>query len=45
VEGRYTKLKKELMDKIKILEKRSEFVGISDSERQEKLDMECNLKK
>ena len=30
VEGRYSKLKKELMYKIDILDKRSEVMGISD---------------
>jgi hypothetical protein len=45
VEGRHTKLKKELMVKIEILEKKTEFAGISDSERPKKLDMEWNLKK
>jgi hypothetical protein len=39
VEGKYKKLKKDLMDKIAILEKRNEYAGISDSERLEKLDM------
>jgi hypothetical protein len=38
VEGRYLKLKKDLMDKIDILEKRSEIAGISDYKRLEKLD-------
>jgi hypothetical protein len=45
VEGWYTKLKKELMDKIEILEKKSEFAGTSDPKRLKKLDMEWNLKK
>jgi hypothetical protein len=45
VEGRYLKLKKELMEKIDILDKKCEIMGISDSERIEKLDMEWNLKK
>jgi exonuclease III len=45
VEGRYLKLKKELMEKIDILDKKCEILGISDSERIEKLDMEWNLKK
>ena len=45
VEGRYLKLKKELIGKIDILDKKCEIMGISDSERIEKLDMEWNLKK
>ena len=45
VEGRYLKLKKDLMEKIDILDKKCEIMGISDSERIEKLDMEWNLKK
>jgi hypothetical protein len=44
VEGRYSKLKKELMYKIDILDKRSEVMGISDYERLQKLEMEWNLK-
>jgi hypothetical protein len=44
VEGRYSKLKKELMYKIDILDKRSEIMGISDYERLEKLELEWNLK-
>jgi hypothetical protein len=39
------KLKKDLMEKIDILDKKCEIMGISDSERIEKLDMEWNLKK
>jgi hypothetical protein len=38
VEGRYLKLKKELMSKIDTLDKRSEILGISDAERIEKLE-------
>ena len=45
VEGRYLKLKKDLINKIDILDKRSEIMGISDAERIEKLDLEWNLKK
>jgi hypothetical protein len=45
VEGKYLKLKKELINKIDILDKRSELMGISDFERIEKLDLEWNLKK
>jgi hypothetical protein len=45
VEGRYLKLKKDLMEKIDILDKKCEIMGISDSKRIEKLDMEWNLKK
>jgi hypothetical protein len=45
VEGQYLKLKKELINKIDILDKRSELMGISDFERIEKLDLEWNLKK
>jgi hypothetical protein len=45
VEGRYLKLKKYLMEKIDILDKKCEIMGISDYERIEKLDMEWNLKK
>jgi hypothetical protein len=45
VEGRYSKLKKELISKIDILDKRSEIMGISDFERLGKLDLEWNLKK
>jgi hypothetical protein len=45
VEGRYLKLKKDLMEKIDILDKKCENMGISDSERIEMLDMEWNLKK
>jgi hypothetical protein len=45
VEGRYLKLKKDLMEKIDILDKKFEIMGISDSERIEKLDMEWNLEK
>ena len=37
VEGRYSKLKKDLMYKIDILDKRSESMGISDYEKLEKL--------
>jgi hypothetical protein len=44
VEGRYSKLKKDLLQKIDILVKKSESLGISDSERLEKLEMEWNLK-
>jgi hypothetical protein len=44
VEGRYLKLKKELMCKIDILDKRNEIIGISDYERLEKLELEWNLK-
>jgi hypothetical protein len=44
VEGRYSKLKKDLLQKIDILVKKSESMGISDSERLEKLEMEWNLK-
>jgi hypothetical protein len=40
VEGRYSKLKKELMYKIDILDRISENMGISDFERLEKLEME-----
>jgi hypothetical protein len=40
VEGRYLKLKKELMSKIDILDKISEIMGISDAERIEKLELE-----
>jgi hypothetical protein len=39
------KLKKELMKKIDILDKKCEVMGISDAERIEKLDLEWNLKK
>jgi hypothetical protein len=39
------KLKKDLMSKIDILDKRSEILGISDAERIEKLELEWNLKK
>jgi hypothetical protein len=45
VEGRYLKLKKDLMEKIDILDKKCEIMGISDTERIKKLDMEWNLKK
>jgi hypothetical protein len=34
-----------LINKIDILDKRSEIMGISDAERIEKLDLEWNLKK
>jgi hypothetical protein len=44
VEGRYKKLKKELMDKIDVLEKKSETAVISNFERLKKTDMEWNLK-
>jgi hypothetical protein len=45
VEGRYLKLKRDLMSKIDILDKKCEVMGISDAERIEKLDLEWNLKK
>jgi hypothetical protein len=45
VEGRYSKLKKELLSKIDILDKKCEVLGISDAERIEKLELEWNLKK
>jgi hypothetical protein len=45
VEGRYSKLKKELMCKIDILGKRNEIMGISDYESLKKLELEWNLKK
>jgi hypothetical protein len=45
VEGRYIKLKKDLMSKIDILDKKCEILGISDAERIEKLELEWNLKK
>jgi hypothetical protein len=45
VEGRYLKLKKDLINKIDILDKKSEIMGISDTERIEKLELEWNLKK
>jgi hypothetical protein len=45
VEGRYSKLKKELLQKIDIMDKKSESNGISNLERLEKLDLEWNLKK
>jgi hypothetical protein len=44
VEGRYSKLKKDLMYKIDILDKRSEVMGISDYEILENFEMEWNLK-
>jgi hypothetical protein len=44
VEGRYSRLKKDLLQKIDILDKKSESNGISNSERLEKLDLEWNLK-
>jgi hypothetical protein len=40
VEGRYLKLKKDLMSKIDILDKRCEILGISDAERIKKLELE-----
>jgi hypothetical protein len=45
VEGRYLKLKRDLMSKIDILDKKCEVMGISDAERIEKLELEWNLKK
>jgi hypothetical protein len=45
VEGRYLKLKKDMMSKIDVLDKRSEILGILDAERIEKLELEWNLKK
>ena len=45
VEGRYLKLKRDLMSKIDILDIKCEVMGISDAERIEKLDLEWNLKK
>jgi hypothetical protein len=44
VEGRYSKLKKELSQKIDFMDKKSESIGISHEERLEKLDLEWNLK-
>jgi hypothetical protein len=39
VEGRYSRLKKDLLQKIDILDKKSESNGISNSERHEKMDL------
>jgi exonuclease III len=44
VEGKYSKLKKELSQKIDLIDKKSERFGISHEERLEKLDLEWNLK-
>jgi hypothetical protein len=44
VAGRYSRLKKDLLQKNDSLDKKSESTGISNSERLEKLDMEWNLK-
>jgi hypothetical protein len=44
VEGRYSRLKKYLLQKIDFMDKKSESNGISNSERLENLDLEWNLK-
>jgi exonuclease III len=43
--GHYKKLKKNLIEKIDILDKASETSGLSDADRFSKLDLESNLKK
>lgn len=45
MEGRYKKLKKDLMDKIEVLDKNSEVFGLSDTDRLVKLDLEMSLRK
>jgi hypothetical protein len=45
VEGHYKKLKKDLMSKIDILDKTSEVLGLSETDRLEKLSLEMNLRK
>jgi hypothetical protein len=45
VEGQYKNLKRDYMDKIEVLDKKSEMYGLSEADRLLKLDFEMNLKK